>query len=155
MQALCCSPFVFPHWPRCHFSLWSLAGHVGVVWAHWQFTVVCEQEMRFLSCRVLCCKLTTAVCDLPGKTPNPSTASSPQPPEISCSSTQPFIFCPANQPFSYLLSPRNPPQNAMPLHCPREAPLFSPLLPSMMALQPLALCTFDSLPPQQCHAKVQ
>lgn len=155
IQALCCFPCVFPHWPGCHFSLWSLAGHVGVVCAHWQFTVVCEQEMRSLSCCMLCCKLTTAVSALTGKTPNPSTTSSPQPPEISCSSAQPFIFCPANQHFHTpypLLSHKSPSE----CHA-RTLSLWGPIIFSPAAIHdgPAAFPTlyFDS-PTVPCKGPV-
>lgn len=31
-----------PHWSPFDFTVWSLAGHLGVFWAHWLFSVVHE-----------------------------------------------------------------------------------------------------------------
>lgn len=97
---------LFPHWSPFHFTLWSLAGHIRLFWAHWQFTVVYERPKNRKWGSSLCCKLTTAVWDLPAKTLNPCTTSSPQtpwnlPPQTTPPPPlRPFIFFPTNQTFS-------------------------------------------------------
>lgn len=53
-----------------------------------------EQEMRYLSCRELRCKLSTAVWDLAEKTLHPCNTSSPQTPPKPCPHLWPFLFLP-------------------------------------------------------------
>lgn len=55
-------------------------GVMGKLAVHCGLRKAKEQEMRYLSCRELCCKLSTAVWDLPEKTLHPCTTSSPQTP---------------------------------------------------------------------------
>lgn len=107
--------------------------------------------MRFLSCCELCCKLTTAVQDLPRKTLSPCTTSLPQTPEI----WSPLLY---GCSFSFLQtthfhSPYLPVGHKSPLKLPcslalclaPQAPLYPPLLLPTIPPQPsLLLCTADS-----------
>lgn len=94
------------------YAYWlPLLGVMGPLAVHCGLTKAEEQEMRYLSCRELCCKLSTAVWDLPEKTLHPCTTWSPQTPWnlvlICCHS----LFCKSNISVPLIQSQPPPPEN--------------------------------------------
>lgn len=147
-------PSLVPASPRCVVIGCPPQAVLGPLAVQCGLRVVEEQEIRSLSCCELCCKLTTAVRDLPTKTQNPCTTSLLQPPEIwsssyGCLSREPNIFVPLIR-----HSAANSPSNCLLRCAPPPSPIiFSPAAPrdSPAASPP----TSALLPPQQHCAGVQ